>query len=57
MQFLCWRRSHENKDDTDVLTTEPADYDDASPDTTEDTDNTESSTETYRRSVEKRNVF
>ena len=58
MQFLCRRRSNENKDDKGVSTTEPADSEDASTDSNEDTDSTESSTETlYRRSVEKRNVF
>jgi hypothetical protein len=46
------RRSHDNKDHTDVSTTEPADSDDTSSDTTEDTESTESSTETLYRRLE-----
>jgi len=57
MQFLCRRRSQKNKDHTDVSTTEPADYDDTSPDKTEDTESTELSTDRLYRSVEKKNVF
>ena len=56
--FFVGAAAIKKKDDTDVSTTEPADYDDGGPDTTEDTESTGSSTDTlYRRSVEKRNVF